>query len=115
TVSAADGRTLSARAAVTTLPVGVLASGAVEFLPALPREKQRSFTELVMGPVLKLLLHFREPFWPAWMANLGCGTGPVTIYWPAIDGGGLRSPETPAVLTAYCTRPRAAHLSGLPE
>ncbi len=116
TVTAADGRALAARAAVTTLPVGVLASGAVEFVPRLPTNKQRSFAELVMGPVLKLLLHFREPFWPAWMANLGCGTGPVTIYWPALDhdSDGKASP-TPAVLTAYCTGPRAAHLSRLHE
>jgi monoamine oxidase len=114
TVTATDGRALSARAAITTLPVGVLASGAVEFVPALPGDKRRSLEELVMGPVLKLLLHFREPFWPARMANLGCGTGPVTIYWPAIDAG-KEADGTPAVLTAYCTGPRAAHLSQLNE
>lgn len=114
TVTAADGRTLSARAAINTLPVGVLASGSVEFLPALPRSKQQALSDLVMGPVLKLLLHFDEPFWPTWMANLACGTGPVTVYWPAVDGGG-KDARTPAVLTAYCTGPRAARLSGLPE
>ena len=52
-----------------------------------------------MGPVLKLLFHFSAPFWPAWLANLGCGTGPVTLYWPALDG----ARGEPAVLTAYCT------------
>jgi len=115
TVTAADGRSLSARAAITTLPVGVLASGAVEFVPALPRDKRQSLSEVVMGPVLKLLLHFREAFWPAWMANLGCGTGPVTIYWPAIDAGAQAAGQTPSVLTAYCTGARAAHLSQLAE
>ena len=64
-----------------------------------------------MGPVLKLLLHFREPFWPKWLANLGCSTGPVTVYWPDLDAGR----RTPAVLTAYCTGPRAARLSLLEE
>jgi monoamine oxidase len=113
TVAATDGRTLSARAAVATLPLGVLASGAVEFMPPLPESKRRAFADLVMGPVLKLLLHFSEPFWPAWLANLGCGTGPVTLYWPALDRDGGR--RTPAVLTAYCTGPRAARLSLLPE
>ena len=110
-VGAADGRVLSARAAIATLPLGVLASGAVEFVPALPESKQRAFADLVMGPIVKLLLHFSEPFWPTWLANLSCGTGPVTLYWPALDGG--RS--APAVLTAYCTGPRAASLSLLPE
>ena len=106
TVVAADGQALSAAAAITTLPLGVLASGAVEFEPALPESKQRAFTELVMGPVMKLLLHFEEPFWPAWLANLSCATGPVTLYWPALDGRRM-----PAVLTAYCTGPRATRLS----
>jgi monoamine oxidase len=109
-VAAADGRALSARAAITTLPLGVLASGAVEFEPTLPESKRRAFADLVMGPVMKLLLHFKEPFWPAWLANLSCATGPVTLYWPALDGRRM-----PAVLTAYCTGPRAARLSLLRE
>jgi monoamine oxidase len=111
TVVAADGRTLSARAAIATLPLGVLASGAVEFVPSLPESKRRAFADLVMGPVLKVLLRFSEPFWPTWLANLNCGTGPVTLYWPTLDGGRRR----PGVLTAYCTGPRAARLSLLPE
>jgi polyamine oxidase len=111
TVVAADGRALSARAAIATLPLGVLASGAVEFVPSLPESKRRAFADLVMGPVLKLLLRFSQPFWPAWLENLNCGTGPVTLYWPTAEGGRRR----PAVLTAYCTGPRAARLSLLPE
>jgi len=111
TVAAADGRALSARAAIATLPVGVLASGAVQFVPPLPQSKQRALADLVMGPVLKLLLRFNERFWPAWLTTLTCGTGPVTLYWPTLDGG----PGTPAVLTAYCTGPRAARLSLLPQ
>ena len=110
TVADADGQAVSAAAAITTLPLGVLASGAVEFDPPLPESKRRAFAELVMGPVMKLLLHFKEPFWPAWLANLSCATGPVTLYWPALDGRRM-----PAVLTAYCTGPRAARLSLLPE
>ena len=116
TVAAADGRALTARAAIITLPVGVLASGAVEFMPPLPDNKRRALSDLVMGPIIKLLLQFKEPFWPSWLVNLNCSTGPVTLYWPAVEGrrragGGT----TPAVLTAYCTGPRAARLSALPE
>ncbi len=111
TVSTAAGRALSARAAISTLPLGVLASGAVEFVPALPETKRGAFRELVMGPVLKILFHFSRRFWPAKLANLTCATGPVTLYWPALDG----PQRAPAVLTAYCTGPRAARLSELPE
>jgi monoamine oxidase len=59
--------------------------------------------------VLKLLLHFRERFWPRWLTNLGCGSGPVTLYWPVFYG----AEDKPAALTAYCTGPRAAGLSRL--
>jgi monoamine oxidase len=108
-VAARDGRTLAARAAISTLPVGVLKSGRVRFAPALPESKRAAFAHLEMGPVLKLLLHFRSPFWPRWLTNLGCGVGPVTLYWPVFYG----EASLPAVLTAYCTGPRAGHLSRL--
>jgi monoamine oxidase len=110
-VTAIDGRELSAHAAISTLPFGVLKSSAVRFVPELPESKRAAFAHVEMGPVLKLLLHFRAPFWPSWLTNLGCGSGPVTLYWPVFYG----AESKPAVLTAYCTGPRAAHLSQLSE
>jgi monoamine oxidase len=106
-----DGRELAARAVVSTLPLGVLKAGAVRFVPELPESKRAAMQRLEMGPVLKILLHFREPFWPRWLTNLGCGTGPVTLYWPVFYGAA----DMPAALTAYCTGPRAARLSQLRE
>ncbi len=110
-VAAHDGREMSARAAISTLPFGVLKSGAVRFAPELPESKRSTFAQLEMGPVVKMLLLFREPFWPRWLTNLGCGTGPVTLYWPVFYGAEAK----PAVLTAYCTGPRAAAISRLGE
>ena len=110
-VVAADGRELSARAAISSLPLGVLKSGAVRFVPDLPEGKRSAFAQLEMGPVLKVLLHFRAPFWPRWLTNLGCATGPVTLYWPVFYG----ADSQPAVLTAYCTGPRAGRLSRVSE
>jgi monoamine oxidase len=65
--SAAAPFELSARRAVITLPLGVLqlpehAPGAVQFSPAL-QQKQSALAGLAAGPVLKVVLHFREPFW----------------------------------------------------
>lgn len=108
-VTALDGRELAAHAAISTLPLGVLKSGTVRFVPELPEGKRSALAHLEMGPVLKLILRFREPFWPSWLTNLGCGTGPVTLYWPVFYGATSR----PAVLTAYCTGPRAAGLARL--
>ena len=110
-VHSTAGETISARTAVCTLPVGVLKSGSVRFTPELPETKRAALEVIEMGPVLKLLLRFRERFWPKWAANIGCGTGPVTLYWPVFYG----SEGKPPVLTAYCTGPRAAQLSRLSE
>jgi monoamine oxidase len=56
-----------ARRAVVTLPVGVLKAeppepGAVRFLPRIP-EKERAVARLEMGPLMKVFLRFRSPFW----------------------------------------------------
>ncbi len=110
-VRAADGREVRARAAVNTLPVGVLKSGSVRFLPDLPERKKAALACLEMGPVAKVLLRFEEPFWPRRMASLVCATGPVTLYWAVFYG----APDPLPVLTAYCTGPRAAALSKLSE
>jgi monoamine oxidase len=65
-----------------------------------------------MGPVLKVLLGFKEPFWPRSMSMVASGVGPVTLYWVvfhALDA------DPPPVLTAYATGPRAAALSRASE
>jgi monoamine oxidase len=107
-----EGEELEARSAVVTLPVGVLRSGQVRFEPQLPTDKRLALSAIVMGPVGKVLLKFSEPFWPTWAANICCGTGPFTLYWPVFYGSGQ---DTEAVLIAYATGPRATLLSGMSE
>lgn len=105
-VTATDGRMVSARTAVTTLPHGVLASGTVVFDPVLPAAKRAGIDRIATGPVAKVLLRFEERFWPRRMGQLVCGSGPVTLYWPTSFGT-----DGPPVLVAYATGPRAAALS----
>jgi monoamine oxidase len=52
-----------ARMAIVTLPIGVLASGTVQFIPPLPAEKQRAISSIAMGPVVKIALRFGTRFW----------------------------------------------------
>jgi monoamine oxidase len=111
TIRSADGREVSARAAVCTLPAGVLKSGAVRFVPELPESKRDALQYLEMGPVLKILLRFDERFWPKRLALLACGRGPITLYWPVFHG----LEDKPPVITAYCTGPRAAALGKVSE
>lgn len=67
--SSISGRSETIRAAklVVSLPIGVWKApreqeGAVSFEPALPA-KERAVARLESGHVVKIALHFREPFW----------------------------------------------------
>jgi monoamine oxidase len=51
--------------AVITLPLGVMKASGVEFKPAL-RDKSELMKNLEMGPVLRVVLLFRERFWEQW-------------------------------------------------
>jgi monoamine oxidase len=53
-----------ARAAVITLPLGVLQARSVKFAPAL-REKERIIARMGWGQVVRVVLRFRPGFWSA--------------------------------------------------
>lgn len=53
---------VAGRAAIVTLPVAVLKTGAVEFQPALPA-KQRALDLIETGQIFKIVLRFRQAFW----------------------------------------------------
>jgi monoamine oxidase len=56
------GAVVRARRAVVTLPLGVLREGSVAFDPPLPG-KADAVARLEVGPVVRAVLRFREPFW----------------------------------------------------
>ena len=106
-----DGREHAARAAISTLPAGVLQSGAVRFKPELPETKREALRAMVSGPVLKVIMRFDEPFWPRRLAAVCSSSGPVALYWNVFYKAGSEAP----VLTAYCTGERAASLARMSE
>jgi len=55
-------QTTRAPKAVITLPLGVLKAGGVCFDPPLV-EKEQAASKLEVGPVVRVVLRFREPFW----------------------------------------------------
>lgn len=106
-----DGREFAGRAVISTLPVGVLKSDAVRFEPALPESKQQALSQILVGPIVKLLLEFREAFWPKWAEMVACANGPINLYWSV-----FRNVEgRPPILNGYCLGRRAAALSALGE
>jgi monoamine oxidase len=107
-----------ARRAVITLPLAVLQAagepGAVRFTPPL-EAKRNALDHLVMGPVLKVVLRFREAFWETVAggryrdAGFFHATGhDVPTFWTAL-------PERRPIFTAWTGGPRAARLSALDD
>lgn len=102
---------------VVTLPVGVLRAkppepGAVRFLPRLP-EKERAWSRLEMGPIVKVLLRFRSAFWRAreHTANYDFFQAPgqaLPVFWAL-------TPHETNHLVGWCGGPMAQELSGLDE
>jgi monoamine oxidase len=104
-----------ARRAVATLPVGVLQAapgqpGAVRFSPGL-ESKQNALDHLIMGPVLRVVLTFREPFWETIAAgryrDVAFFHAPgleIPTFWTAL-------PDRVPTLTAWVGGPSAGRLS----
>jgi monoamine oxidase len=57
-----DSGTVRAGSALVTLPLVVLQSGVVRFVPELS-SKQQALAQLETGPVVRVILRFRERFW----------------------------------------------------
>jgi monoamine oxidase len=66
--SGSQTHSLRARYAIVTVPVGVLQAqpgedGAIAFHPKLPDATLDAIARLAMGPVVKVVLRFKEPVW----------------------------------------------------
>jgi len=104
-VATAGGESLPAASTVVTVPLSLLP--ALGFVPDLP-EKREAAGLLEMGPVVKLLLRFREPFWREIgplrdTLFLHAFDQPFPTWWTAID------PKVP-LLTAWAGGPQAGRL-----
>ena len=106
---------IEARRAVVALPLGVLqlppqAPGAVRFTPQL-RSKERACAALGAGAVIKVLLHFREPFWEALdegrfrdAAFFHAPDAAFPTFWSSL-------PTRSSVLSAWAAGPNAVRLA----
>jgi monoamine oxidase len=97
-----------ARQAVVTLPLGVLQSGSVRFVPHL-KEKQKPLRALASGPVVKAALRFRSAFWEKDWPDVAFFHSPgaaFPTFWAQLP---MRSP----VLIGWAGGPRASRLAAL--
>jgi monoamine oxidase len=114
--SSAGSSVISAPRIVVTLPLGVLqappgSTGAVRFSPELT-QKQQALAKLKMGPVVKLILRFDEPFWEQKkldnMSFLYLPDEVFPTWWTLL-------PRHVPILTGWAGGPLADRLSGLSD
>jgi monoamine oxidase len=108
-------RTIRARAAIVTLPIGVLRhrgdDTAVAFAPDLPATKHAALASLEMGHAVRIVLRFRTAFWEQVRdgryrdAAFFRSNGPFRAYWTQLP---LRSEQ----IVAWAGGPRATALGG---
>lgn len=101
---------------LVTLPLGVLQAtpgrrGALNWVPDLPA-KREAWSKLAMGPVVKVILEFREPIWERrGLDDLGflhAPEEPFPTWWSTL-------PARSGRITAWSGGPAAAKLSRLPR
>ena len=109
-IKLASQETLEADAAVVTLPVGVLQSDRITFVPELPPVKREALAGLKMGPVMKMVYQFAEPILdPAIGAIYARGNPPM--WWSP----SLGRDDGAVVWTAFFTGDYAREMLELGE
>ncbi len=102
---------LRARAAIVTVPVGVMP--AIAFDPPLPAAKTAALHLIASGNVVKVAMWFRTPFWERIEAGRYRDSGffrgidtPFVAYWTQI-------PERSRLIVAWAGGPKAEALRGM--
>jgi monoamine oxidase len=95
-VTTTAGSTLETRKIVITVPLAQLQRSAIRFEPPLMPDKQNAINRLGAGHIVKIILQFDDPFWPASMECFA--TDKHTGFWWR---PGWNRPDEASVLTAY--------------
>jgi monoamine oxidase len=114
-----ESRTIRARAAIVTLPAGVLRhtgrETGVVFEPRLPEAKRAALAAIEMGHVVKVVLRFRTAFWETIHQGRYRDAGffrvtgqPFAAYWTQV-------PVRSELIVAWVGGPKAVALSAASE
>ncbi len=101
----ADGKNIEADKVIITVPVSILKSDDIQFIPSLPDNKSKAFASIGMGPGMKVFLKFSEKFY---RQNLYGGT----VCAAYIDDAIGKSTSS-NVLLAFVMGDQASSLSAL--
>ena len=110
--------TLRARAALVTVPLGVLqarppAEGAIAFVPSLPAAKRAAIDRLAMGNVVKIALRFRDRFGAGWSSPIPRDTGFLHLPGAAVPVWWTFGREPHRCLVGWVAGPAADRLAAL--
>lgn len=97
-IKTASGETFTATQVIITLPVGVLKSNRIRFVPELPESKLAALEKLTMGPAIKMLYKFPEPILPNNMSAIYSANNPPMWWSPS-----YQRDTTTQVWTAFAT------------
>jgi monoamine oxidase len=98
-----DKETLRAKAAIITVPLGVLKAGSIRFAPEL-KDKQHAIDKLEVGHVMKIVFRFREPFWKKPFNFVHAHDRFMPTWWTS-------APARAPLLTGWCGGPAADALA----
>jgi monoamine oxidase len=90
----------AARRVVVTAPLAVLQRRAIGFEPALPAPKQAAIDGLGAGQCAKVVLTFKEAFWPREMSFLFTAR-PSQILWQPAEGHSGAAAAASTTITAF--------------
>ncbi|KAJ3577579.1 hypothetical protein NPX13_g2990 [Xylaria arbuscula] len=75
-----DGSVIEADYVVSTIPLGVLKHGSVEFQPTLPKDKSDAIGRLGFGILNKIILVYDHVFWDMEVDIFGCLRSPLSRH-----------------------------------
>ncbi len=105
----AKGEIFSARRCIITIPVNLLAMGAIRFDPPLSQEKIAAIGAFNTQPATKLIYQFRQPLWDESLTFMA-HTGLAARWWtPGYGRAGA------AVIGCFITADRAQQMDAMDE
>jgi monoamine oxidase len=115
---AGEERTIRARAAIVTIPIGVLrhaGENEVVFDPALPEAKRAALASIEMGDVVKVVMSFRSAFWERVRDGLYHDAAFFRSYNQTFAAYWTQLPVRSDSVVAWLGGPRATALAGLSQ
>jgi monoamine oxidase len=106
-ITTLDESIIEADKVIVTVPLNILKSNSITFVPALESERISAFGKIGMDAGIKVILRFDAPFWPADTGSI-LSDGFVPEYW--VTSGGGRSASS-NILTAFVMGEKAEILS----